>query len=99
MILLDSQRMKSPSLIVGTKPLGFIARYSGFLLPPNLPPQSSRSNSRPSSPKHQSTFCTLDESVLPQILIIFAPNGSFSVSRTTYHSFMRLGSILRTRLP
>src|SRR5512147_2739164 len=72
MMLFDSHSTKSPSLMVGTRPLGFMAAYSGSLLPPNLPPQSRRSNCTPSSPQHQRTFCTLEESVRPQILIIVA---------------------------
>src|SRR4026209_997714 len=79
MMLFDSQSTKSPSLMVGTKPLGFMAAYSGSLLPPNFPPQSRRSNCTPSSPQHQSTFCTFEESVRPQILIIVASvSGSFA---------------------
>src|ERR1043166_9740846 len=64
--------MRPPSSIVGTKPLGFKSRYGCSLLPPNLPPRSTRSKSMPSSPQHHRTFCTLEESFLPQILIFAA---------------------------
>src|SRR3970040_1834670 len=73
-MLLDSHKIKSPSFKVGTKPLGFISRYAFSSLRPTLPPQSTRSKSIPSSPQHHSTFCTLEESVLPQILIMVAPD-------------------------
>src|SRR5688500_4141816 len=56
--------------MVGTKPFGFLSRYALSLLPPNFPPQSTRLNSKSSSPQHQSTFCTFEESVRPQILSI-----------------------------
>ncbi len=58
---------RSPSITVGTSPLGLILRYSGSRLPPNGPPQSTRSYSIPSSAQHHNTFCTLDEVVRPQI--------------------------------
>src|SRR6516162_3384700 len=77
-IVFDSQRIKPSSLIVGTRPLGFIARYSGSRLPPNGPPRSTRSYSMPSSAQHQSTFWTLDEVVRPQIFSIVAPPVGFS---------------------
>src|SRR5215475_1454339 len=64
--------MRPLSLIVGTRPLGFIARYSGSRLPTKGPPRSTRSYSMPSSAQHHSTFCTLDEVVRPQIFSIAA---------------------------
>src|SRR5215831_7863969 len=77
-IVFDSQRTKPLSLIVGTRPLGFIARYSRSRLPPNGPPRSTRSYSMPSSAQHQSTFCTLDDVVRPQIFNIVAPPVGFT---------------------
>src|ERR1700752_2451734 len=62
--------IRSPSLTVGTKPFGFMARYSESWLPPNGPPRSTRSYSIPSSAQHHNTFCTLDEVVRPQIFSI-----------------------------
>src|SRR5262245_28643710 len=59
--------MRPSSRIVGTSPLGFIARYSGVLFTPNFPPASTRSYLRFSSAQVHSTFCTLTELVLPQI--------------------------------
>src|SRR6202047_4377291 len=68
---------RSPSLTVGTRPFGFSARYSVSWLPPNGPPKSTRSYWSPSSAQHQSTFCTLDDVVRPQIFNIPAtPIGS-----------------------
>src|SRR4051812_38753768 len=64
--------IRSPSLTVGTRPLGLSRRYSASRLPPNGPPTSSRSYSRPSSAQVHSTFCTLDEVVRPQIFSIAA---------------------------
>src|SRR5258708_17937688 len=63
----DSQRTTPPSSIVGTRPFGLSARYSGDLFFPNSPPMSSRSNGRPISPQHHSTFCTLLDVFLPKI--------------------------------
>src|SRR5580765_8574530 len=63
---------RSPSITVGTRPLGLSLKYSGSRLPPNGPPQSVRSNSMPSSAQHHSTFCTFDEVGRPQIFSIFA---------------------------
>src|SRR5918998_4412908 len=63
----DSHRAKSPSVIVGTRPVGLRARYSTSLVPPNSPPASWRRKGIPSSSQHQSTFCTLKEFFLPQI--------------------------------
>src|SRR5882672_3767982 len=69
----DSHRIRPSSLMVGTSPLGFIARYSGVLLTPNLPPASTRSYLTLSSAQHHSTFCTLIELVRPQIFSILTP--------------------------
>src|SRR5215467_4384556 len=68
MIELDSHSRKSPSTSVGTRPLGFIARYSGVLFFPNWRPASMRSYGTPSSARHHSTFCTLTELDRPQIV-------------------------------
>src|SRR5215510_4392215 len=65
-----------------------MSRYGFSLLPPNLPPKSTRSKSSASSPQHQTTFCTLDESVLPQILIIFPP----STVNCSYHPLQLMDS-------
>src|SRR6185312_7262069 len=62
--------MKPSSSSVGTRPVGFFARYSGVSLPPNLPPTSTRSYFRLSSSQHQTTFCTLIEESRPRILSI-----------------------------
>src|SRR5467141_4609858 len=70
--MFDSQSIRPSSLIVGTRPLGFIVRYSGSRLPPKGPPRSTRSYSMPSSAQHHNTFCTLDEVVRPQIFSIAA---------------------------
>src|SRR6202035_5877179 len=81
--------IRSPSLTVGTRPLGLSWRYSGSRLPPNGPPRSTRSNGRSSSAQHHSTFCTLDELARPQIfsIAIFLPhrgggNGASVLPRT-----------------
>ena len=66
----DSHRMKPSSSMVGTRPFGFILRYSGVLTTPNCMPASMRSYSRPSSSRHQSAFFTLTEFVRPQIFSI-----------------------------
>src|ERR1700750_2418389 len=68
MIELDSHSTKSPSTKVGTRPLGFIARYSASLLRPNCMPASIRSWAMSSSARHQSTFCTFTEFGRPQIV-------------------------------
>src|SRR3954454_8423042 len=65
--------ISSPSLTVGTRPLGFNFRYSGSRLPPKGPPTSSRSNGRSSSAQHPSTFCTFDDVERPQILSMAIP--------------------------
>src|SRR5215203_1249042 len=64
---LDSHRAKSPSVIVGTSPVGLRARYSSSLVPPNSPPTSWRRKGIPSSSQHHSTFCTFIEFFLPHI--------------------------------
>src|SRR5258708_37385251 len=71
-MVFDSHRIRPSSLIVGTRPLGFIVRYSESRLPPKGPPRSTRSYSMPSSAQHHNTFCTLDEVVRPQIFNIAA---------------------------
>src|SRR5215212_9966469 len=63
----DSHRAKSPSVMVGTRPVGLRARYSSSLVPPNSPPASWRRKGIPSSSQHHSTFCTFIEFFLPQI--------------------------------
>src|ERR1700755_1012072 len=68
MIELDSHSTKSPSTKVGTRPLGFIARYSASLLRPNCMPASIRSWAISSSARHHSTFCTFTEFGRPQIV-------------------------------
>src|SRR5215831_18369158 len=84
----------SSSLTVGTKPFGFSARYSGSWLPPKGPPISTRSYSIPSSAQHQSTFCTLDEVVRPQIFSIPAlrsprPHGASVCLEAQHHGGSR----------
>ena len=69
MMELDSHSTKSPSTSVGTRPLGFIARYSGSQFLPNAMPASMRSKARSSSCRHQSTFWTLTELGRPQMVI------------------------------
>src|SRR3954454_16681842 len=66
--------IRSPSLTVGTRPLGLRLRYSGSRLPPNGPPTSRRSNGRSSSAQHHSTFWTLEDVDRPQI---FSMEGSW----------------------
>ena len=58
---LDSHSTKPSSSMVGTSPLGFIARYSGMSVPPKAPPTSARPYARSSSAQHHRTFCTLEE--------------------------------------
>src|SRR5215210_5049424 len=70
----DSHRAKSPSVIVGTRPVGLRARYSSSLVPPNSPPTSWRRKVIPSSSQHHSTFCTFIEFFLPQISSIAYPS-------------------------
>src|SRR6516165_11752876 len=59
--------------MLGTRPSGFIARYSGVEVRPNWPPASIRSYFRPNSSKSQITFITLLELVRPHSLIMRAP--------------------------
>src|SRR4051812_44579700 len=66
----DSHSTKPSSFIVGTRPVGFIFRYSGVLLTPNCSPASMRSYFRPSSSTVQSAFFTLTELTRPQIFSI-----------------------------
>src|SRR5262249_3353183 len=70
MIVCDSQMMKPSSSTVGTRPLGFILRYSGVLTTPKFRPASMRSYCKPSSSSDHSTFLTLTELTRPQTLII-----------------------------
>src|ERR1051326_9324419 len=81
-MVLDSQTVRSSSCKVGTRPLGLSARYAGCLLPPNLPPTSTRSCFSPSSPTAHITFCTFEEVLRPQI---------FSIQSSRFHgsSFRR----------
>src|SRR5947209_4762914 len=60
--------------MVGTRPVGFIFRYSAVLFTPKCRPASMRSSSRPSSSAAHSTFFTLTEFVLPQIFSMSTPN-------------------------
>src|SRR3546814_11505197 len=66
-MLYDSHRTNPSSSMVGTRPFGFMARYSGVRLPPNGPPTSTRSNGSPSSAHVQRTFMTLLEVVRRQL--------------------------------
>src|SRR5215813_14104142 len=66
----DSHSRKPSSSSVGTRPFGFMARYAGSLFLPNAPPTSMRSCSSLSSPTAHIAFCTLDDVLRPQILII-----------------------------
>src|SRR5215212_9210720 len=64
---LDSQSTNPSSEIVGTRPLGLSARYSGSRVRPEVPPASMRSYCKPSSSQHHSTFWTFMEFFRPQI--------------------------------
>src|SRR5712671_2572700 len=66
----DSHSLKPSSSIVGTRPVGFIFRYSGVLLTPKCRPASMRSYLRPSSSAAHSAFLTLTELTRPHILSI-----------------------------
>ena len=59
--------------MVGTRPFGFIALYSGVLLTPNCIPASMRSKGIPSASQVHNTFCTLLELTLPQIFSMCDP--------------------------
>src|SRR6266699_4684355 len=72
--------IRSPSLTVGTRPLGLRLRYSGSRLPPNGPPTSRRSKGISSSAQHHSTFWTLDELARPQIFSIDASLAAWKVA-------------------
>src|SRR3569623_327395 len=72
MIVLDSQITVSPSTRVGTRPFGFIFRYSGVSFFPNGPPQSSRSTLAPSSDTAQSTLRTFSEPARPNNFIFIS---------------------------
>src|SRR3972149_1405062 len=74
-MLCDSHRMKPSSSSVGTRPLGFILRYSGVSTTPDCMPASMRSYGRLSSSRHQSAFFTLTELVRPQIFSIVSPRN------------------------
>src|SRR3974390_2107839 len=63
-----SHRVKSSSCKVGTRPVGFMPRYSAVSVLPNEPPKSGRSNGRFSSPRPQSTFITLLDVARPQTI-------------------------------
>src|SRR5262249_30501663 len=69
----DSHSRKPSSSSVGTRPLGFMARYAGSLFLPNAPPTSMRSCASSSSPTAHITFCTLTEVFRPQTLIMAPP--------------------------
>src|SRR5215208_6060568 len=58
---LDSQSTNPSSEIVGTRPLGLSARYSGSRVRPEGPPASMRSYCKPSASQHLSTFWTFME--------------------------------------
>src|SRR3546814_3834347 len=80
-MLYDSHRTNPSSSMVGTRPFGFMARYSGVRLPPNGPPTSTRSNGSPSSAHVQRTFMTLLELVRPQTLSIEGDPLTASIRR------------------
>src|ERR671913_685271 len=82
----DSHRAKSPSVIVGTRPVGLRARYSSSPVPPNSPPTSWRRKDIPSSSQHHSTFCTFIEFFLPQI------SSTAYSSRSAYRDSCRADS-------
>ena len=71
----DSHRTKPSSSMVGTSPVGFMARYCWVLLTPNWRPASMRSYFRPSSSAAQSAFFTLTELMRPQIFSIQNPTA------------------------
>src|SRR3977135_2965953 len=59
--------------MVGTTPLGFMARYHFWSLPPKAPPTSVRSYFSPHSSAAHNTFMTLIELARPQIFIGLSP--------------------------
>src|SRR5207237_7376271 len=69
----DSQSTSPSSSIVGTRPLGLRLRYRGVFTTPNGPPASIRLYPSDNSSQHQSTFCTLSELLLPQIVSMVEP--------------------------
>src|ERR1700693_1005368 len=86
---LDSHSGKpSSSSSVGTRECGFSARYAGSLFLPNAPPTSMRVCSSLSSPTAHIAFCTLDEVLRPQILIIVV-SFPYSLSCPTDLGFTR----------
>src|SRR6185295_17394042 len=85
--------MKPSSSITGTRPFGFIARYSGLSLPPNLPPTSTRSYARPSSSAHHTTFWTLIDETRPQIFSIGYLAGALGTGGIT--TGLLAGAVLR----
>src|SRR5262245_20918259 len=62
----DSHRTRPPSSMVGTRPFGFIRRYSGVPTTPKAMPASIRRCATPTSASAHITFCTLTEFVRPQ---------------------------------
>src|SRR3546814_190083 len=80
-MLFDSHSTNPSSSMVGTRPFGFMARYSGVRLPPNGPPTSTRSNGSPSSAQVQRAFMTLLDVVRPQIFSMERYPLAVSVSR------------------
>src|SRR5258705_13395274 len=79
-MLCDSHSLKPSSSIVGTRPVGFIFRYSGVLLTPKCRPASMRSYLRPSSSAAQSAFFTLTELTRPQIFSMVLESYCLSIS-------------------
>src|SRR5581483_7519982 len=75
MIEFDSQRTKSPSLITGTRPLGFKARNSGVSVALKPDPQSSRSKGSRNCAHTQSTLRTLMEEAFPRIFSMGGHHG------------------------
>ena len=73
---------EASSCRVGTRPVGFMARYSGVSVLPNAPPTSMRSKGKPSSPSPHRTFITLLDVARPQTILLlmaspcsrYAPN-------------------------
>ena len=73
MMLFDSHRIKSPSLMRGHKAVGIHRHDSMIVVAAEFATPIQAFEMRPSSPQHHSTFCTLEESVLPHILIMMRP--------------------------
>src|SRR6266850_6646028 len=74
-MLCDSHSVKPSSSMVGTRPVGFMRRYSGVLFTPCSMPASTRSYLRPSSSAAQSAFLTFTELTRPQIFNMTTPRG------------------------